>query len=242
MVAERELATDLKLVRSGEVAAQWAQPLRLGTDGRVSSEKMDGLDVAGMTSVLASFDPDLIMQCASLLSSFALLAPRARHTVSDGDTCRPNLPLPIAEENGERLKEEDLVTRSSLRPGRQFNYLTAVTAIPVVTALLDEDIAVRAHVPEGLPGGYPICFRRESIELDLPAGILEDEAVEFKNLCAWADGVERIESDGTPIYTEDARRTAKPFCAELAEPLSPKHWESRLDVLRSFYEHCLRTR
>ena len=55
-------------------------------------------------------------------------------------------------------------------------------------------------------------------------------------------GVERIESDGTLIYTEDARRTAKPFCAELAEPLSPKHWESRLAVLRSFYEHCLRTR
>jgi hypothetical protein len=54
--------------------------------------------------------------------------------------------------------------------------------------------------------------------------------------------VERIESDGTPIYTEDARRTAKPFCAELAEVLSPRHWESRLTVLRSFYEDCLRMR
>jgi hypothetical protein len=91
-----------------------------------------------------------------------------------------------------------------------------------------------------LPGGYAICVRRKSIELDLPAGISRDEAVEFNNLCARADGVEGIESDGTLIYTEDARRTAKPFCAELAEPLSPKHWESRL-VLRSFYEDCLRT-
>jgi saccharopine dehydrogenase-like NADP-dependent oxidoreductase len=72
-VAERGLATDLKLVSRGEVAAQWAQMLRLGTDCRVSSERTDGLDVAGMTSVLASFKPDLIMQCASLLSPFALL-------------------------------------------------------------------------------------------------------------------------------------------------------------------------
>jgi hypothetical protein len=34
-VAERGLATDLKLVSRGEVAAQWAQLLRLGTDCRV---------------------------------------------------------------------------------------------------------------------------------------------------------------------------------------------------------------
>ena len=161
-----------------------------------------------------------------------------------GTHAGPDLPLPIADENGERLKDEDLVTHSGLRPGRHFNYLTAVTAIPLVSALLDEDISVRTHAPGvlGLPGGYPICVRRKSIELDLPAGISNGEAVEFNNLCARADGVERIESDGTLIYTEDARRTAKPFCAELAEPLSPKHWESRLAVLRSFYEHCLRTR
>ena len=102
---------------------------------------------------------------------------------------------------------------------------------------------MRTHAPGvlGLPGGYPICVRRKSIELDLPAGISRDEAVEFNNLWARANGIEGIESDGTLIYTEDARRTAKPFRAELAEPLSPEHWESRLGVLRSFYEDCLRT-
>ena len=71
-VAERGLATDLKLVSRSEVAAQWAQLLSLGTDCRVSSERTDGLDAAGMTNVLASFEPDLIIQCASLLSPFAL--------------------------------------------------------------------------------------------------------------------------------------------------------------------------
>ena len=72
-VAERGLATDLKLVSRGEVAVEWAQLLRLATDCRVSSERTDGLDVVGMRNVLVSFEPDLIMLCASLLSPFALL-------------------------------------------------------------------------------------------------------------------------------------------------------------------------
>jgi hypothetical protein len=334
-IAERGLATHLKLVSRGEVAAEWAQLLRLGTDCRVSSERADGLDQAGITKVLANFEPDLIIQCASLLSPFALLesgAPAAVGIVKAGfalqiaahlpitatlmrahanlamacpaincsfpDVSHPilwrlglaptagignvamiaryleealgqrgkgrlriiahhahvtpfltgthagsALPLPIAEENGERLRDEDLVTSSDLKAGRHFNYLTAVTAIPLVTALLDEDIPISTHAPGvlGLPGGYPISVRRKGIELDLPAGISKHEAAEFNNLCARADGVERIESDGTLVYTEDARRMAKPFCAELAEPLSPQNWESRLKVLRSFYKDCLRT-
>jgi hypothetical protein len=160
-----------------------------------------------------------------------------------GTHAGPALPLPIAEENGERLTEKDLVTGSELLPGRHFNYLTAVTAIPLVTGLLDASISIRTHAPGvlGLPGGYPITVRRKSIELELPAGISRDEAVAFNNVCARADGVERIESDGTLVYTEDARRMAKPFCAELAEPLSPKDLESRLGVLQSFYKDCLRT-
>ena len=101
---------------------------------------------------------------------------------------------------------------------------------------------MRTHAPGvlGLPGGYPICVRRKSIELDLPAGISRDEAVEFNNLWARADGVEGIESDGTLIHAEDARRTAKPFCAELAARSLPSIG-NRGWVLRPFYEDCLRT-
>ena len=101
---------------------------------------------------------------------------------------------------------------------------------------------MRTHAPGvlGLPGGYPICVRRKSIELDLSAGISRDEAVEFNNLWARAKGVEGIESDGTLIYTEDARRTAKPFCAELAARSVPSIGESWLGaaaVLRRLFAH-----
>jgi hypothetical protein len=92
------LTTDLKLVSRGEVAAEWAQLLRRGTGCRVSSERTDGLDVAGMANVLASFDPDLIMQCASLLSPFALLesgAPAAVGIVREGLALQIAAHLPI---------------------------------------------------------------------------------------------------------------------------------------------------
>jgi hypothetical protein len=58
------------------------------------------------------------------------------------------------------------------------------------------------------------------------AGQLEDEVVEFSDLCARADGVEGIESDSTLIYTGSSTNSRR--FAPTAEPLSPKHWESRL--------------
>jgi len=97
-VAERGLATDLKLVSRGEVAVEWAQLLRLGTDCRVSSERTDSLDVVGMRNVLVSFEPDLIMQCASLLSPFALLesgAPAAVGIMKAGFALQIAAQLPI---------------------------------------------------------------------------------------------------------------------------------------------------
>ena len=42
-------------------------------------------------------------------------------------------------------------------------------------------------------------------------------------------------------HTILVRTPASPFCAELAVVPSPRHWESRLTVLRFFYEDCLRT-
>jgi hypothetical protein len=250
----------------GDLGTRLAQTVAeqgLATDCRVSSERTDGLDVAGMTNVLASFEPDLIIQCASLLSPFALLesgapaavgflkagfalqiaahlpiiatlmrahanvglscpvincsfpdlsnpilwrlglAPTAgignvamiaRHLEEargkhgkgklriiahhahvtpflTGTQAGPALPLPIADENGARLKEEDLVTRSDLRPGRHFNYLTAVTAIPLVTALLDENMSVRTHAPGGIRFAGRVSHLRSSKEYRAgPAG------------------------------------------------------------------------
>ena len=72
MVAESGIARKLKLASRGEAALQWAQLLSMGTDCDVSAETVDGLDFAAVSRVLANFEPDLILQCASLLSPWAL--------------------------------------------------------------------------------------------------------------------------------------------------------------------------
>jgi len=154
-----------------------------------------------------------------------------------------NLVLPIVEQNGELLGEAALTFASELTSGRHFNYLTAATAVPLITALLDDTISLHIHAPGilGLPGGYPISIRNKKIDLDLPPAISQEQAIAFNNTCARADGVERIESDGTLVCTEDAIKIAKPICAELAAPLSPANLDSRLAVLLSFYNDCQRS-
>ncbi len=335
IVAERGLANAWKLASRGASAGDLAQRLRRTTGCEVSGEKVDGLDPAGVTRLMADFEPDLIIQGASLLSPWALpecetapalgivaagfalqvsaqlpvvmtvmrahkdlglscpvincsfpdlthpilkccgLAPTAgignvamiarrleevrpepqrgrlrviaHHAhvtpVLTGKSPATELPPPLAYENGRRLGKEQIYLQPGLAPGRQFNDLTAVTAIPLITGLLDASASVDTHAPGvlGLPGGYPSRIRGGTIELDLPGGISREEAVDFNNVSARADGVERIEKDGTLIYTEEAKRYASPWCAELAEPLAPRDLEARFQVLQSFYQSCLRS-
>jgi hypothetical protein len=335
MIAEHVLSAELKLASRGEAAQQWAKLLSLGTDCRVSAERVDGLDFDGVLKVLADFEPNLILQCATLFSPWSLLecgtppamgviaagfalqasaqlpvvmtvmrarkklglscpvincsfpdltnpllarlglAPTAgvgnvamiaryladakpeskrsrlrviaHHAhvtpVLSGKMPDPKLPLPLVYEDGRKLGEEEVFIHSGISPGKHFNYLTAVTAIPLVTSLLDDNVAVETHAPGvlGLPGGYPIRIKGGAIQLDLPQEVSLEQAVEFNNISARADGIERIEDDGTLIYREEAKRLAAPWCAELAEPLTPTNVEARFGVLKSFYKDVCRS-
>jgi hypothetical protein len=330
MVAESGVARKLKLASRGEAALQWAQLLSLGTDCDVSAETVDGLDFTAVSRLLADFEPDLILQCASLLSPWALRecgTKRAADLIKAGFALQvaahlpivetlmrarqglglscpvvncsfpdlthpilarrglaptagignvlmiarrlegvraepkrgrlrviahhahvtpllaarrmgPGIPPPLAYDNERRLQNEALFVQPGLTPGRSFNYLTAVTAMPLITALLDKSVSVETHAPGvlGLPGGYPITIREGAVELDLPPSITLAEAVKFNELAARADGVERIEADGSLIYTQEAKQLAAPWCKELAEPLGPNALDTRLRALQSFYQ------
>ena len=69
------------------------------------------------------------------------------------------------------------------------------------------DHEARTHVsgPLGLPGGYPAIISPDGIELDLPPEINRATAVDLNTQAARWDGIERIEDDGTVIYTDRAR-------------------------------------
>ena len=59
---------------------------------------------------------------------------------------------------------------------------------------------------EGLPGGYPTRLSREGARIDLPDGLTRREAIGINEESQKLDGIERIESDGTAVFT---KRTAE---------------------------------
>jgi hypothetical protein len=107
---------------------------------------------------------------------------------------------------GERLPDED-VQRLFRAPwplpqGRDTHELSAAATAHAVRALLgDEPTSTHAAAPGGLPGGYPVRLSRRGVELDLPADLPREEAIALNERAAAFDGIERIEGDGTIVFT-----------------------------------------
>jgi hypothetical protein len=120
----------------------------------------------------------------------------------------PDGPAPVratVSVDGAALPDEDvaaLLARAYPLPeGRATHALTAAATAVTVRALLGE-VPRPLHVPapDGRPGGYPVLASRSGIELDLPDGVTEDDAVAINAVAARWDGIERIEGDGTVRY------------------------------------------
>ncbi|OLL27220.1 hypothetical protein BTH42_33985 [Burkholderia sp. SRS-W-2-2016] len=81
--------------------------------------------------------------------------------------------------------------------------LTAASAVSVLRGLLSER-PVRTHAPGplGLPGGYPVEIDRLKVRLDLPKHVTVADAVWINEQCQMADGIERIELDGTVRFCD----------------------------------------
>ena len=85
------------------------------------------------------------------------------------------------------------------------NSLYAGSAVKNALALMGtEPLATHVTAPMGRPGGYPAVVASGQVELCLPPGLQEAEAVAINDRAARFDGVQRIESDGTVVYTAEA--------------------------------------
>jgi hypothetical protein len=115
-----------------------------------------------------------------------------------------------------------------LASDRTLNAVSAASALPVVRAFLPGSPPLRASVsaPLGLAGGYPVTIEDGEVALDLPPGLSLAEAEALQAGWARADGVERIDVDGTVHFTEAARRAVAGVDPGLCEPLEPaRAWE-----------------
>jgi hypothetical protein len=71
-VVEGKFSSSCMLAGKSEAATQWARLLRISSGREVSAAKVDGQDAAELKALLTRFEPELIVQCATLLSPFAL--------------------------------------------------------------------------------------------------------------------------------------------------------------------------
>jgi hypothetical protein len=116
-----------------------------------------------------------------------------------------------------------------LAPSVRYNYVTAASSIPVLHALLPgaAPLLWSTPSPHGLPGGYPVRVAQGEVTLDLPPGVTEEQAVRFNQQQSQADGVEKIDDDGTVHFTAAAREAVATVDPALAEPLEIGDLEAR---------------
>ena len=125
-------------------------------------------------------------------------------------------------EQGRRA--DDLAYRTPpLAPSLRHNYVTAAAALPVLQALLPgaEPLRWSTPAPGGLPGGYPVRIDGGSIELYLPPGLTRAEAIAFNEQMTRADGVERVDHDGTVYFTAACREAVASLDLGLPRSRSP---------------------
>ncbi len=97
-----------------------------------------------------------------------------------------------------------LVQTHFQRTGGAFRQLlTASSAVSVLSPVLLDQIAVaHAPAPGGLPGGYRVRLVGGEAIVDLPDGVDLDTLIQVNNDCQRFDGIDRIDADGTVVFTE----------------------------------------
>ena len=72
IVVQGGFSSTCMLAGKSDAATQWARLLGISSGREVSAARVDGQDAEGLKALLANFEPELIVQCASLLSPFAM--------------------------------------------------------------------------------------------------------------------------------------------------------------------------
>lgn len=115
----------------------------------------------------------------------------------------------------------------------------AASAVKNAMALIGKT-AIRTHVtgPTGLPGGYPAWIGDGQINLDLPEGLGREEAITINERAGRWDGIDRIESDGTVVYTSEVRQ-AMAELGHQCDSVTFKDLAAQSDRLEQLYENLI---
>ena len=178
-----------------------------------------GIGNAGMVLglVRAALGPQA--QPVRVLAHHAHVGPIVSATRTSLLTCVPRVFV------GEREVSniDFLFAGQSIAMNRELNILSAAHALAIIDAMLPDARALETSAPGplGLAGGWPVRIVNGHISLDLPKVVSQSECNAFQQIAARADGIERIDSDGTTHFTEWLREQLPADHRNLALPLHP---------------------
>lgn len=138
--------------------------------------------------------------------------------VNPGD--RNEEPWIFLGDDGTRADTEVIYMGEDLFNALPMNYATMLSSLPTIESLLPDGPECRTSVPGafGLFGGFPVKIANGKMEVDLPPGVTEEEAIAFTESGMPGTGIERYDDDGTIHYTEKAIRLMADVDPRLTEP------------------------
>ncbi len=122
-------------------------------------------------------------------------------------------------------------------PGRHFHPVVASSVTKDIWHLLFDTGEISfAPGPNGEIGGYPIRMSARGVEIVLPDGVTMEEARKINADAQKKDGVERIEKDGTIVFTDEAHGLMKELMGYDCKALRLDEIEERGKELLSCYQ------
>ena len=82
-----------------------------------------------------------------------------------------------------------------------------------------------------MPGGYPVRLSRRGVELDLPERLGPEEAIALNERAARFDGIERVEPEGTIVFTGDLAAETERLLGLRLERVGPDEVDDVADEL-----------
>ncbi|UCD75776.1 MAG: saccharopine dehydrogenase NADP-binding domain-containing protein [Phycisphaerales bacterium] len=140
------------------------------------------------------------------------------------------------------VEAEKLVVAPYPLPGGQSShFLSAGSSAGLILAFLGEEVShTHAPAPHGLPGGYPVLVSRKGIELEPVEGLSLEQAISINERSHRFDNIERIEDDGTAVFTADSVAAFREILGYDCDRLAPDESEDRAVELIARYREFAR--
>ena len=89
-------------------------------------------------------------------------------------------------------------------------------------------------------GGYPVRLSKDGAKVFLPEGVTREKAIQMNEEAQKWDGIEKIEEDGTVVFTDEAYTTFKNLLGYDCKEMKIEETEERVKELDKLYKDFAR--